>query len=166
MKRVIGQQAGFTLIELLVVVAIIGVLSSIVLVGLNTARMKARDIKRLADFRQIALALELYHDSNHIYLNPPESTGWADIDACFQFYPDISSLLSQYLASSPADPLGWCHWYQARNGGSGYVMGFLTEQHSLAQKSPLGPELGGVFWGSRCRSSDPNNSWYCVGVNP
>jgi prepilin-type N-terminal cleavage/methylation domain-containing protein len=56
---------GFTLIELLVVIAIIGLLASIVLVSLNTARQKARDSRRLTDIRQVALALELYADSNN-----------------------------------------------------------------------------------------------------
>lgn len=54
------RQSGFTLIELLVVIAIIGLLSSIVLIGLNRARMKARDTKRIADITQIRKALEMY----------------------------------------------------------------------------------------------------------
>jgi len=56
---------GFTLIELLVVIAIIGLLATIVLVSLNTARAKARDSRRLSDFHQVALALELYYDNNN-----------------------------------------------------------------------------------------------------
>src|SRR3989344_1101146 len=57
-------EKGFTLIELLVVIAIIGILSSVVLASLNTARQKARDAKRVTDIKQIQLALELYFDSN------------------------------------------------------------------------------------------------------
>ena len=53
---------GFTLIELLVVIAIIGILSSVVLASLNTARAKARDAKRLSDMHQMQIALEFYYD--------------------------------------------------------------------------------------------------------
>jgi prepilin-type N-terminal cleavage/methylation domain-containing protein len=58
---------GFTLIELLVVIAIIGILSSIVLASLNSARKKGRDARRLADIKQLQLALELYYDANGQY---------------------------------------------------------------------------------------------------
>jgi len=57
-------QRGFTLIELLVVIAIIGILATIVLVSLNSARQKARDTRRVSDLRQIQLGEEIYYDSN------------------------------------------------------------------------------------------------------
>jgi prepilin-type N-terminal cleavage/methylation domain-containing protein len=61
------NQKGFTLIELLVVIAIIGLLASVVLLALNSARQKSRDAKRLADVRQIASALELYFNDQSAY---------------------------------------------------------------------------------------------------
>ncbi|MBU1159983.1 type II secretion system GspH family protein, partial [Patescibacteria group bacterium] len=44
-------------------IAIIGILASVVLASLNTARKKSRDARRIADLKQIQLALELYFDA-------------------------------------------------------------------------------------------------------
>ncbi len=62
-----SYKRGFTLIELLVVIAIIGILSSVVLASLNSARRKGRDARRVADIKQLQLALELYYDANGQY---------------------------------------------------------------------------------------------------
>ncbi len=52
--HVFGKSRGFTLIELLVVIAIIGILSSVVLASLNSARAKGRDSRRVSDLKQMA----------------------------------------------------------------------------------------------------------------
>ena len=58
------KKQGFTLIELLVVIAIIGILASVVLASLNTAREKANQASIQANLKTIAVQAELYYDDN------------------------------------------------------------------------------------------------------
>jgi prepilin-type N-terminal cleavage/methylation domain-containing protein len=105
---------GFTLIELLVVIAIIGILSSVVLASLSTARQKSRDAKRISDIGQIQLAAELFFDATSSY--PTTAQG-------------ISSLYTQkFLPQIPNPPSGSAAAY-IYYGSTGVVASgiFMTE---------------------------------------
>lgn len=58
------KNKGFTLIELLVVIAIIGILSSVVLASLNSARNKGTDAAIKAELNNLRPAVELFYDGN------------------------------------------------------------------------------------------------------
>ena len=88
------RDKGFTLIELLVVIAIIGILSSVVLASLNSARQKSRDARRISDVKQLQVALELYFDTNQSY------PGDTQADA------EFTSLAPTYIQTIPVSPTG------------------------------------------------------------
>ena len=100
---------GFTLIELLVVIAIIGLLASIVLASLTSARAKARDATRIAALDQLRTALEFYA-SDHNGSYPSTSGGWwgicsdAGSHALTGSNGYIPNLAPTYIPTLPVDP--------------------------------------------------------------
>lgn len=139
MNRSKRKIQGFTLIELLVVVSIIGVLASVVLTSINSARVKARNTRRTADIRQIVNAFHLGLDASN---NFPSTGGvWACISATcyggwavFNAVPAVDAYLAPYI-SKPVDPPdgtrangGYLYNYWAGGPmGAGYYLNWLIE---------------------------------------
>lgn len=100
--------SGFTLIELLVVIAIIGLLSSMVMVGMSKARLKARDARRLTDMRQLQVGLDMYYEKNSGSYPDPDANqgnmcgGWNTSS----YDPFITALkTSGVMSKVPVDPV-------------------------------------------------------------
>jgi len=117
-----NNKKGFTLIELLVVIAIIGLLSTLAVVSLNSARVKARNARRMSDLKQISTAMELYYADNEAY---PTTVGAcangiiaaSDGGAMCAGY-SITNGTETYLAAMPDDPTtGSDYIYNAEASG-------------------------------------------------
>jgi len=156
------RSRGFTLIELLVVVAIIGLLSSVVLTSLNTARVQARDSKRKQDMIQMRTALELYFSTNNSY--PSSSGSWRGAvtygghgTGASGYIPGI---VPGYMSVLPLDP---------GNQGDGYLYNSDGKNYKLlSHRSPESyPTAGKAFydpvrptWAWMLCSGEPAcNSW-------
>ena len=63
-KRSLSWQTGFTLVELLVVIAIIGILSSIILASLNSARDKGANAAVKSNLQGLRSQSEIIYDNN------------------------------------------------------------------------------------------------------
>jgi prepilin-type N-terminal cleavage/methylation domain-containing protein len=98
MSYKLNKKLGFTLIELLVVISIIGMLSSIVLASLNSARIKARDVRRKADLHSLELAIALFNDATGTYPDNALTDGG-------NWPASYRAQLAPYLPNPPVDPL-------------------------------------------------------------
>jgi prepilin-type N-terminal cleavage/methylation domain-containing protein len=152
------RSKGFTLIELLVVIAIIGVLSSVILASLNTARAKARDANRAATISQIQTALELYYDAHNSYPSITEdecgsTEGYTTSNNNF-----MQSLVAEGdLPSYPEDPAGInCNIQYVNNGSDGYNIFVHWESKAASGCNPLG---GNHAAGWSCIGINKNPSW-------
>ncbi len=138
------KRKGFTLIELLVVIAIIGVLASIVLVSLSSARSKGRDAKRIADMKSFQLALEMTYDA----ANPPTYPAEIADNAL----PVVSG-----ITNNPTDPGDYAYTYWSTDGSSFVLRAQLENENSVLD----GDVDTNPIQGADC--SDSATAWfYCI----
>lgn len=102
------QSEAFTLVELLVVISIIGLMSSITVVSLNSARAQSRDAKRITEINRLQTALELYFDKNGTYPQINNASTSKKADGCGQggSWCDLETELASFMNPIPRDPLG------------------------------------------------------------
>lgn len=148
------NKKGFTLIELLVVISIIGLLSSVVLVSLNSARVKARNTARISSIRALASAFNLSLGENGSF--PNTSGNWTCVStSCYDGWSSYASngtvdaFLAPSLPQKPSDPTGGSRGYggflYANPAGpytnlAGAYLNFVLE--------PGGSCPSGSFWSS------------------
>ena len=125
-------QRGFTLIELLVVIAIIGILSSVVLASLNTARNKGADAAIKGDLAGVRSSAEVLYDTLGNKYGP--SSGNTVSGACSRtdastIYADsnIQAALAHALSSN-GGTAGVCN---IAANGSAYVISMPLKSTNL-----------------------------------
>ena len=102
------RKHGFTLIELLVVIAIIGVLASLLLPALASAKERAKLIKCVSNQKQIGIAFQLYRGDNDARF-PPLAPFQVYGHRSFEFGggdPDPNYVQGQTMLAATNRPLG------------------------------------------------------------
>lgn len=144
-----SRRRAFTLVELLVVISIIGLLSTIAVVSLGSARVQARNAKRISDIKQLGTAFMLGYESNQSW---PLSTGACVSATCYGGYsvvvavPAVDSFFTTYI-TKPIDPANSTrgyggYVYEQFAGGAGFDGNFpagTVIDYMLEPASSCGP---------------------------
>ena len=119
--NVFSRINAFTLIELLVVIAIIGILSGLIIVGMNEATNSANDAKRKANIDTIRKALLIYQANNGgLYPTGINEALGCTINGGTTPCSVLSSALGDLLPNPPTDPAG--SFYVYRSNGSDFTI--------------------------------------------
>jgi len=151
-------KSAFTLVELLVVIAIIGLLASLSVISLSTARAKARDVKRIADAKQISTALEMFfNDAGHY----PDANDWNSGSLSYNGQTYLS-----VIPTTPNPPDGNCNSsnnsfsYTQTESGASYTLSFCTGGNT----GSLSSGIINVTPAGLANASESNSGWACGDV--
>ena len=135
---------GFTLIELLIVVAVIGILASVILVGLSGFRQAGRDSRRIQDLARMRNALELYFNRCRFYPGTP---------ACA-----ANSFAATAVAGPPPGQASWTE-LTADLTGSGLGLDQVPNDPLIGSRSyTYARSANGLHYFMAANLEDPNNS--------
>lgn len=145
---------GFTLVEILIVIFIIGLLSSVVLIGLGSFRARGRDARRIADLHQIQNGLELYINKQGEYPNTTATSG-----ASWRVFTDMLKNAGIGVTTISNDPLATdtnnrSYFYGVSQDGLSYIIGAQLED---INDPVLKNDIDATTFGIDC--ADPN---YCI----
>lgn len=134
-----GHLKGFTLIELLVVIAIIGILSSVVLASLNTARNKGADAAIKGDLAGVRSSAEVLYDSySNKYVSSATYTATTGTDCGVSTGQPANSL---FVDSNIAQALAHA---RSSNGNNALYCSVSTNGAGYAVAAPL--KTTGTAW--------------------
>ena len=139
---------GFTLIELLVVIAIIGLLSSIVLSSLSSARTKSRDASKIQTLGEIQKALTLYFSDKGYY---PKNSSTSTITNLISGYlpPNYPGLVPNYISSIPLD-MGIIYYTSCGSpaGCKSFFLGVPLENNNVVLLNDASSSISGLLDGN------------------
>jgi len=128
-----NKNKGFSLIELLVVMFIIGILTSVLLPNLMSARQRAKDAQKISDVNAIKNALRLYYNDTQVY---PATKADALTAIVPSYMPAVVDVGFTYSCPSPHDSFVITFGLETKAG---------DEDERSQAKCGISPTVDGVF---------------------